>query len=165
MASLITPLEQRGFICEYQVDNPPYNDPPSFGSKEAACFDIQSSEKVIVLARTFKLVHTGLHLNIPKGFEVQIRSRSGLARKNGIFVLNSPGTIDPDYTGEICVILANISDTDYQIYEGDRIAQARFARLLVDDTANFHFNKVDELRKTERGSNGLGSTGVRIDVK
>ena len=106
------------------------------------------------LARTF--VPTGLFISLPAGFEAQVRPRSGLAAKHGITVLNSPGTIDADYRGEICVILVNLSDTPFEIVPGERIAQMVIARH-----EQVEWEPVDVLDETQRGAGGFGSTGVK----
>lgn len=105
------------------------------------------------LART--LVKTGLFIALPAGYEAQVRPRSGLAYKNGITVLNSPGTIDADYRGEIGVILVNLSDEEFTVKDGERVAQLVFAKY-----EQAHFQNVDELSETERGTGGFGSTGI-----
>ena len=102
------------------------------------------------------LIGTGLHIALPKGYEAQIRPRSGLALKHGITVLNSPGTIDADYRGEIGVLLINLSDKDFVINDGERIAQMVIAR---HEQAQFAL--VDALDETERGEGGYGHTGVK----
>ena len=103
-----------------------------------------------------KLVGTGLYIALPQGYEAQIRPRSGLALKHGITVLNSPGTIDADYRGEIMVLLVNLSDTDFVINEGERIAQMVIARH-----EQAVFESVETLDETERGAGGYGHTGVK----
>ncbi len=100
------------------------------------------------------LIPTGLRFEIPEGFEIQVRSRSGLAAKNGVVVLNSPGTIDSDYRGEIKVILANFGEEDFVVKNGERIAQIVLARTEKAD-----FVRADFLEESERGSGGFGSTG------
>lgn len=102
------------------------------------------------------LVPTGLHIALPAGYEAQVRPRSGLAIKKGITVLNSPGTIDADYRGEICVILVNLSDTAFVIEDGERIAQ-----MVVARHENVVWDTVDTLETTERGEGGFGHTGVK----
>ena len=102
------------------------------------------------------MVSTGLFPEIPENFEIQVRSRSGLAAKNGVFVLNSPGTVDSDYRGEIKVILANMSDKVFEIRKGDRIAQ-----LVVAPVQQAEFSIVSEISETERSKGGFGSTGIR----
>lgn len=101
------------------------------------------------------LVPTGLHANIPDGFEIQVRPRSGLALKHGLTLLNTPGTIDSDYRGEIGVILINLSDADYVVTHGDRIAQ-----LVVAPVVQAVFREADQLSNTTRNDAGFGSTGV-----
>ncbi|MBD5182599.1 MAG: dUTP diphosphatase [Bacteroidales bacterium] len=102
------------------------------------------------------LVPTGLFVELPVGFEMQLRPRSGLALKSGITLLNSPGTIDSDYRGEIGVIMANLSDTTFTISHGDRICQAVVARY-----ARVDWQVVDSLEETERGAGGFGHSGVK----
>jgi len=101
------------------------------------------------------LVPTGLYFEIPEGYEVQVRPRSGLAAKNGVTVLNTPGTIDSDYRGEIKVILINLGQSDFTINSGDRIAQ-----MIVAPVTQASFTITESLSETERGAGGFGSTGV-----
>ena len=101
------------------------------------------------------IVKTGLFIALPIGFEAQVRPRSGLAAKNGITVLNAPGTVDADYRGEIGVILVNLSNDDFVINDGERIAQ-----LIIAKHERANWQEVDVLSETERGSGGFGSTGV-----
>jgi dUTP pyrophosphatase len=100
------------------------------------------------------LIPTGLHMSLPSGYEAHVRPRSGLALKHGITVLNTPGTIDADYTGDIGIILINHSTEDFQINQGDRIAQ-----LVVTPYQQAYFLPVDKLTETERGDGGFGHTG------
>jgi dUTP pyrophosphatase len=100
------------------------------------------------------LVPTGLFVELPEGYEMQIRPRSGLAAKHGVTVLNTPGTIDADYRGEIKVILVNLSNTPFEIVPGERIAQA-----VVAQHAQVEWEEVEQLGETERGAGGFGSTG------
>ena len=102
------------------------------------------------------LVSTGLHIALPVGYEAQIRPRSGLALKHGITVLNSPGTVDSDYRGEVMVLLVNLSDTDFVIRDGERIAQ-----MVVARHEQAEFQLVTSLDETERGEGGYGHTGVK----
>ncbi len=102
------------------------------------------------------LVPTGLFFEIPEGYEIQVRPRSGLAFKNGVTVLNSPGTIDSDYRGELKVLLSNFGDSDFVISNGDRIAQ-----IVVAPVTRGDFITASSISETERGSGGFGSTGVR----
>lgn len=100
------------------------------------------------------MIGTGLFFSIPEGYEIQVRPRSGLAAKNGVTVLNTPGTIDSDYRGELKVILINLGDSDFVVNSGDRIAQIVVAPVTIGV-----FEKVSELDETERGTGGFGSTG------
>ncbi len=111
---------------------------------------------VVLEAGKWKLVPTGIAVAIPEGYEGQVRPRSGLALKNGIGMLNAPGTIDADYRGEIGVILFNFSDIPFTIRRGDRIAQMVFGRVMQAT-----FEKVNELSETKRGAGGFGHTGVK----
>lgn len=128
---------------------------PEYMSENAVGADVTSIENVIIQVGKVKLVKTGLATEIPNNLEIQVRSRSGLAAKNGVFVLNSPGTIDPDYTGEIGVILANFGEKDFEVKKGDRIAQ-----LVISEKPLVQFKeKIGDLKETERGSSGFGHTG------
>jgi dUTP pyrophosphatase len=127
---------------------------PSYKSEEASGFDLHSIEDIVIKPGERKLISTGLAFEIEKGYEIQIRPRSGLAYKHGITVLNSPGTIDSDYRGEIKVLLINLGDKDFEIKKGDRIAQAVVAPVI-----QVEFLEVENLRETKRGSGGFGSTG------
>ena len=122
----------------------------------SAGMDLRAAiEQSITLAPLERaLVSTGLFVELPEGYEMQIRPRSGLAAKHGITVLNSPGTIDADYRGEIKVILVNLSNTPFEIVPGERIAQA-----VVAAHARVEWNEVEQLNDTERGAGGFGSTG------
>ena len=102
------------------------------------------------------MVPTGLFFEIPQGYEVQVRPRSGLAAKNGVTVLNTPGTIDSDYRGEIKVILINLGTEDFTVNSGDRIAQ-----MIIAPVIQASFTITDSLSETERGAGGFGSTGVK----
>lgn len=131
---------------------------PSYQSSGSAGMDISAfleSGELVIPAGEYRTVPTGVYLEIPDGFEVQVRSRSGLAFKNGIMVLNSPGTIDSDYRGEVKICLMNHSKVDYTVRNGDRIAQLVLSRF---EKAVFSFK--NELSSTERGIGGFGSTGV-----
>ncbi len=127
---------------------------PKYQTSEAAGFDLHSVEEKVIKAGKRDVVKTGLALALPKGYELQVRPRSGLALKNGITLPNSPGTIDSDYRGELMVIILNTGDEDFAIKKGDRIAQAVIKEILQAD-----FAVVDELDSTERGAGGFGSTG------
>ena len=136
---------------------------PTTATEGSAGLDIYAYLKTDNVEQTIKLrpgeralISTGISLEIPYGFEVQIRSRSGLAFKEGIFVLNSPGTVDSDYTGEIKVILHNSGNTMVSIEHGQRIAQMVIARVYTDE---LYKPKVETLIREVRGSGGCGSTG------
>lgn len=120
----------------------------------AAGLDLHAAEAVTIPARGFGTVPTGLTLELPEGIEGQIRPRSGLAAQKGIGILNSPGTIDSDYRGEIKVVLFNISDSDFRIQRGDRIAQLVFSRVIP-----IILEEAETLTGTERGGGGFGHTG------
>ena len=131
---------------------------PVYGSKSAAGADLCAclgNETLVIEPHKWVMVPTGIAISLPVGFEAQVRPRSGLAAKKGITVLNSPGTVDSDYRGEIKVILINHSDEPFEIKDGDRIAQMVIAR---HETASF--NVVASLDETQRGAGGFGSTGV-----
>ena len=127
---------------------------PKYQTELAAGFDLHSIEEYVLKKGERKLIKTGLAFEIEDGYEVQIRPRSGLAFKHGITVLNSPGTIDADYRGEIMVLLINLGDEDFEIKKGERIAQA-----VVAPVVQAKFEEVEELSSTKRGAGGFGSTG------
>lgn len=129
---------------------------PSYQTLGAAGADVSAFIKEDIVLKTGErtFVPTGIKIAIPEGFEVQVRPRSGLAAKNGVTVLNTPGTIDSDYRGEIKVILINLGKEDFVIKNGERIAQ-----LVVAPVTRGVFVKVESLDKTERGEKGFGSTG------
>ena len=131
---------------------------PSFATKQSAGMDLRANlESPIVLKPMQRmLVHTGLFMALPIGYEAQIRPRSGLALKHGITVLNSPGTIDADYRGELMVLLINLSDADFTINDGERIAQ-----MVITRHEQPTLELVDALDETERGTGGYGHTGVK----
>ena len=130
---------------------------PRYATKGAAGADVSAllSSPITLRPGEYKAIPTGLYMEIPEGYEVQVRPRSGLALKHGITVLNAPGTIDSDYRGEVCVILINHSQKPFVIENGDRIAQ-----LVTAKTSRLEFTEVDDLSATERGEGGFGSTGV-----
>ena len=128
---------------------------PKYQTELSAGMDLYANidESITLKSLERKLIPTGLFLELPEGYEAQVRPRSGLAIKNGISVLNAPGTIDADYRGEIGVILVNLSTEDFSINNGDRIAQMVIAKY---ETAEWQ--QVSEINKTERGAGGFGST-------
>ena len=127
---------------------------PQFKTIGSAGMDVCSVEDVILQPSEFRIIKTGLAMQIEQGYEIQVRPRSGLACKHGITVINTPGTIDSDYTGEVGVGLINLSKTEYHINVGDRIAQ-----LVINKVEQPEVELVQELDQTERGSGGFGSTG------
>ena len=128
---------------------------PKYHSAGASGFDFHSIESVIINPSEIVAVKTGLAFEIPNGYEIQIRPRSGLALSYGIGVLNSPGTIDSDYRGEVIVILFNFSKESFSIKQGDRVAQGVFCKIYH---ANLTFSET--IDSTIRGSGGFGSTGL-----
>lgn len=131
---------------------------PAYASAGAAGMDVVAAETLTLRPGTRHAVATGFALAIPPGFEVQVRPRSGLALNHGITCLNSPGTVDSDYRGEVKVILANLGDDNFDIKRGDRIAQ-----LVPAPVQRAIFAEVTELPHSERGTGGFGSTGVGGD--
>ena len=119
------------------------------------CADIPIGEEIVILPGQRRRVPTGIRLEIPEGYEAQVRPRSGLGFKHGITVVNAPGTIDSDYRGEVQVILINLGGEPFHIVRGDRIAQITFAPVVQ---AAFQFR--DSIAPTERGEGGFGSTGI-----
>ncbi len=140
------------------IINKSNNTLPSYETTASAGMDIRAflDGKFTLLPGERKLIKTGLYIEIPEGYEAQVRPRSGLALKNGITVLNSPGTIDADYRGEIGVILINHSNQNFEINSGDRIAQLVFAKV-----EQAIWNLTDTLNDSQRGEGGFGSTGKK----
>ncbi len=130
---------------------------PAYATPQSAGMDLHADNDEPVTLRPLqrRLIPTGLFIALPEGYEAQVRPRSGLALKHGITVLNTPGTIDADYRGEIGVVLVNLSDTDFTVNPGERIAQMVIARCEQAD-----LQVVAELDETERGAGGYGHTGV-----
>lgn len=144
---------------EIKVVNKSENKLPEYKTIGAAGCDIAAwlpDGPVTVEPGRSLLIPTGLYIQLPVGYEAQIRSRSGLALKNGIVVLNSPGTIDADYRGEIGIILFNTGEYDFEVCSGDRIAQMVIARCEQAE-----FSLVDELDETERANGGFGHSGIK----
>lgn len=131
---------------------------PVYATPQSAGMDLRANidEPITLHPMERRLIPTGLHIALPEGYEAQIRPRSGLALRHGLTVLNSPGTIDADYRGEIGVLLINLSQQDFVINDGERIAQMIIARHEQAD-----FVVVEELDQTERGEGGYGHTGVK----
>ena len=134
---------------------------PKYETEGAAGLDLfaatKEDTKIIITPKKAEMIPTGIAISVPSGYEAQIRPRSGLAAKNGITVLNSPGTIDSDYRGEILVMLINHSNKDFEILRGMRIAQ-----MVISKIEQFNLISVDELDTTYRGKDGFGSTGISI---
>lgn len=130
---------------------------PKYETKNSAGMDLRANIKEGIIIRPLDraLIPTGLHIALPEGYEAQIRPRSGLALKKGITCLNTPGTIDSDYRGDVGVILANISQEDFVVNPGDRIAQ-----MIINKVERAKFELVESLDETERGEGGFGHTGV-----
>ena len=141
-----------------RIINKSGNPLPSYQTSASAGMDLraQLDEPIRLAPLERAVVGTGLYLELPEGYEAQIRPRSGLAAKQGITVLNSPGTIDADYRGEIGVILANVSNEPVSIQHGDRIAQ-----MVISRHEQAEWIAVETLSETDRGSGGFGSTGVK----
>jgi len=141
-----------------KVINKGGNPLPAYATEFSAGLDVRAAnETPIVLPPLGRaIVPTGLYLEIPAGYEVQVRPRSGLAAKRGITVLNAPGTIDADYRGEVCVILVNLSSEAFTIERGERVAQLILARHEV-----IEWEETDALEASTRGAGGFGSTGVK----
>ena len=141
---------------EVKVINKSNNPLPEYSTAQSAGMDLRAfiKEPVILGVLDRALIPTGLYIEMPEGYEAQVRPRSGLAIKHGITVLNSPGTIDADYRGEICVELINLSNTPFTIEPGERIAQ-----LVFNKYEQAEFIEVEELSETERGKGGFGHTG------
>ncbi|GAA8950280.1 dUTP diphosphatase [Helicobacter pylori] len=128
---------------------------PEYQTEGSSGFDLHAVEEVMIKSHSVGLVKIGICLSLEVGYELQVRTRSGLALNHQVMVLNSPGTVDNDYRGEIKVILANLSDKDFKVQVGDRIAQG-----VVQKTYKAEFTECEQLDETSRGSGGFGSTGV-----
>ena len=133
---------------------------PEYATVQSAAVDLLAAvtEDVVLAPGARTLIPTGLAIALPDGYEAQVRPRSGLALKNGITLLNTPGTIDADYRGEIGIILTNLSQEDFTVERGMRIAQ-----MLIAPVTRLTWNAVSSLDKSERGSGGFGSTGVTTE--
>ena len=129
---------------------------PAYATEQSAGMDLKANLKESVILQPLQrtLVPTGLFIALPKGYEAQVRPRSGLAIKHGITVLNTPGTVDADYRGEVCVILVNLSQEPFEIVPGERIAQ-----MVITRHEQVEWEQVEVLDETSRGAGGFGSTG------
>ncbi len=139
-----------------RIINKSKNSLPAYETAHAAGMDLRADVETTVVLKPMerKLIPTGLYIELPEGFEAQIRPRSGLAFKHGIGIVNSPGTIDADYRGEIKVLLINFSTEDFEINTGDRIAQ-----MVVAKHERVNWEQVEVLNETQRGEGGYGHTG------
>jgi dUTP pyrophosphatase len=142
--------------CEIKIINKSNNELPEFATEHSAGVDLRAflENKIVLKPMQIEMVTTGLYIELPQGIEAQIRPRSGLAAKHGITVLNTPGTIDADYRGEIKVILINLSGTEFVIENGDRICQ-----MIINKYERFNWKLVQSLSETDRGEGGFGHTG------
>jgi dUTP pyrophosphatase len=140
------------------IVNKSTNELPAYATAGAAGLDIRANLTESIVLKPFerRLIPTGLFLEIPDGYEVQVRPRSGLAFKHGITVLNSPGTIDADYRGEVGVLLINLSQEDFEITHGERVAQ-----IVVAPYVQANWIASEALSETDRGAGGFGSTGKK----
>ena len=145
-------------MIKINVVNKGHQQLPAYATPQSAGMDLRANieEPVVLHPMERKLIGTGLHIALPEGYEAQIRPRSGLALKHGITVLNSPGTVDADYRGEVMVLLINLSDKDFVVNDGERIAQMVIAKHEQGD-----FIEVEVHDETERGEGGYGHTGVK----
>ena len=145
-------------MIKIKVVNRGHQQLPAYATPQSAGMDLRAnlSEPITLHPMERRLIPTGLHIALPEGYEAQVRPRSGLALKHGLTVLNTPGTIDADYRGEIGVVLINLSQEDFVINDGERIAQ-----MVIDRHEQGDLVVVEELDQTERGEGGYGHTGVK----
>lgn len=145
-------------MIKIKVVNRGHQQLPAYATPQSAGMDLRANLDAPITLHPLerRLIPTGLHIALPEGYEAQVRPRSGLALKHGLTVLNTPGTIDADYRGEIGVVLINLSQEDFVVNDGERIAQMVIARHEQGD-----FVVVEELDETERGEGGYGHTGVK----
>jgi dUTP pyrophosphatase len=153
---LFNHFESHNLRMKINVINHSKHSLPEYATPLSAGMDIRANidEPILLKPLERKLIPTGLFIELPAGYEAQIRPRSGLAIKKGITVLNSPGTIDADYRGEICIILVNLSNEDFIINDGERICQ-----MVISSHAQAEWTEVAELGETGRGAGGFGHTG------
>lgn len=145
-------------LCSVFIINKSENEPPSYATEGSAGMDLRANlnESVIIQPLQRKIIPTGIFIELPIGYEAQIRPRSGLAIKSGITVINTPGTIDSDYRGEIMICLVNLSDAEFTVMNNDRIAQ-----MIISKYEKITLVEALELTNTERGEGGFGSTGKK----
>lgn len=158
MAHIYVEMVIFAVMIKVRIINKGHHQLPEYATPQSAGMDLRANieEPIILKPMQRMLVSTGLFMALPTGYEAQVRPRSGLALKHGITVLNTPGTIDADYRGEVKVLLVNFSDIDFVINDGERIAQMVIAKHETAD-----FIEVEELDETERGAGGYGHTGVK----
>lgn len=144
-------------IMNIKIINRSAHSLPAYETEASAGMDLRAnlSEPVVIAPMERKLIPTGLFMELPVGFEAQIRPRSGLALKHGISILNSPGTIDADYRGELKILLINLSTADFEVGNGDRIAQ-----MIISRHEQVNWDEVNILTETIRGAGGYGHTGL-----
>lgn len=144
-------------MIKVKLINKSNNPNPYYETNGSAGVDLRAftEEDIVIKPMERKLIHTGLYMQIPEGYEGSVRPRSGLALKKGITVLNTPGVVDEDYRGEVCVILINLSNEDFIVKNGERIAQMLFKKV-----ERAVFAEVKKLDETERGDGGFGHTGT-----
>ena len=145
-------------MLEIKVVNKGHQHLPAYATEQSAGMDLRANltEPIVLKPMERRLIPTGLHIALPAGYEAQVRPRSGLALKHGLTVLNTPGTIDADYRGEIGVLLINLSGEDFVVNDGERIAQ-----MVIAHHEQGQFVPVEVLDETERGEGGYGHTGVK----
>lgn len=145
-------------MIQIKVINKGHQPLPTYATVQSAGMDLRANIEAPQILKPMerKLITTGLYIALPEGYEAQIRPRSGLALKHGITVLNTPGTIDADYRGEIMVLLVNFSDKEFVINDGERIAQ-----MVIAQHEQGQFVEVTQLDETDRGAGGYGHTGVK----
>jgi dUTP pyrophosphatase len=143
-------------ICK--IVNKSNNVTPAYATAQSAGMDLRANLETSIILKPMEraMIPTGLFIELPVGYEAQVRPRSGLAAKHGITVLNTPGTIDADYRGEIKVILVNLSNEAFEIQHGERIAQ-----MVIAKHETVQWEEVDSLSETERGAGGFGSSGLK----
>jgi len=155
-------IDYEAHKLNFNFKNESNNPDPEYATAGSSGFDLRANldSPVTIPPHSVKIIPTGLYFEIPENFEIQVRPRSGLAAKNSVTVLNTPGTVDADYRGEVKVILINHSEVGFFVNHGDRIAQAVIGSVIGKNFVKL--NKVDNISEnTERGSGGFGSTGVK----
>lgn len=153
-------INSENFKLDVSFVNESNNQNPEYATEGSAGFDLRANEELIIEPGDYAMVSTGLFFELPQTLEIQVRPRSGLAAKHGVTVLNSPGTVDSDYRGEVKVLLINHGKSNFKIEIGDRIAQAVISMVYGKNSINL--KKVTKLNEnTDRGTGGFGSTGIK----